>query len=164
MTQIEESVAPLVASPPAQVATIDRQGYRIGQVQLLSKFEDASELLELPRLFRVPGAPREIVGIANLHGNVVPIFSLHERLQQANNVGQKKMVLVLGHGDSKAGVLIDGLPLRKKFASEQAIDVTSAPLNLQDYAWAAWRADDGVWIEFDYARLLNEISVDVLRE
>ncbi len=164
MTQIEESVAPLVAPLATPIATIDRQGYRIGQMQLLSKFEDASELLELPRLFRVPGAPREIVGIANLHGNVVPIFSLHERLQQTNINVQKKMVLVLGHGDDKAGVLIDGLPLRKKFVSEQAVDKTFAPPNLQGYAWAAWRADDGMWIEFDYTRLLNEISVNVLRE
>ena len=161
MLPLSDDVTPTNSVAAAPEAAIDRQGYRIGQLQLSSRFEDASELLTLPRLFRVPGAPREIVGIANLHGNVVPIFSLYERLQQDTVGEQKKMVLVLGHGDNKAGVLIDGLPLRKKFKPEESIDVALVSAMLKDYAKAAWQQNDGLWIEFDYARLLSEISVNV---
>jgi twitching motility protein PilI len=140
--------------------TIDRQGYRIGALQLLTRFEDASELLTLPPLYRIPGAAREIVGIANLHGNIVPVFSLHERLQQKASADVKQMVLVLGHGDARAGVLIDGLPVRKKFSPDQAADIDQVADFLQDYAWAAFQQEDGLWIDFDYASVLNELSVN----
>lgn len=161
-----ESVAPQTTSANADsvntnVPTIDRQGYRIGALQLLTRFEDASELLELPPLYRVPGAAREIVGIANLHGNIVPVFTLHERLQQKINADIKQMVLVLGHGDSRAGVLIDGLPIRKKFSADQAADINDIAEYMQDYAWSAYAQDDGLWIDFNYASVLNELSVNV---
>jgi twitching motility protein PilI len=147
-------------SAVTNVPTIDRQGYRIGALQLLTRFEDASELLALPLLYRVPGAAREIVGIANLHGNIAPVFSLHERLQQKVSADVKQMVLVLGHGDARAGVLIDGLPVRKKFSPDQAADINQVANFLQDYTWAAFQQDDGLWIDFDYASVLNELSVN----
>ncbi len=144
------------------VETTHRQGYRIGALRLLIKFDEATELMELPTIYRVPGAVRDIHGIANLHGNVVPVFSLHDKLGQASegrrSISEKSMLLVLGKRDRMAGVLIDGLPVRKRFLPEEACALNDIPDVMKNYASAAWRQSDGIWIDFDCASLLSELA------
>ena len=40
------------------------------------RFEDGSELTELPDLYRLPNAPGWVRGMANLHGVLIPVFDL----------------------------------------------------------------------------------------
>jgi twitching motility protein PilI len=171
LDELSSPIASTEALPMESVKTVDRQGYRIGQLQLLSQFNEASELLIMPTIYRLPGAIREIRGVTNLHGNVIPVFMLHERLGQVSidatahspsqSQSQAQMLLVLGHGDKRAGVVIDGLPTRRKFLAADAAQVEDIPSQLQDYAQAAWRQADGLWVEFDHTSLLNELTADL---
>jgi len=165
--EVSLSIAATEVLPSEPAKTIDRQGYRIGQLQLLSQFNEASELLIMPTIYRLPGATREIRGVTNLHGNVIPVFWLHERLGQVStefssqDQTQQQMLLVLGHGDKRAGVVIDGLPTRRKFLATDAAAIDDIPSRLHDYARAAWRQADGLWVEFDHISLLNELTADL---
>jgi len=160
-------IASADAISPVPAQTIDRQGYRIGQLRLLSKFNEASELLVMPTIYRLPGATREICGVTNLHGNVIPVFMLHERLGQVfeppstQEQTQQQMLLVLGHGDKRAGVVIDGLPTRQKFLATDAVADDDIPNQLKHYAYAAWRQAGVLWVEFDHTSLLNELTADL---
>src|ERR1035437_4012618 len=51
-----------------------RQGFRIGELCLMIRYEDASELSEMPDIHRLPNAPDWFYGMANLHGKLIPVF------------------------------------------------------------------------------------------
>ena len=119
------SVAALQASLSGHLASAfqtpaltgnQRQGFRIGSVGLMIGHEDGSELTEMPTLYDLPHAPAWFMGMANLHGNMVPVFDLASYLgiekQPVQREVARRMLLVLGHGAEAAGVMIDGLPQR----------------------------------------------------
>jgi twitching motility protein PilI len=134
--------------------SIDRQGFCIGQLQLLIQFTDSSELLELPPLIRIPSAPRSVRGVINLHGNVVPVFAIHDYLSQAKTE-HKQMLLVVGRGEATAGVLIDGLPVRKRFIADDQLDATQSPEVLQPFFMSAYQSEGSVWTQVDMPQLLH---------
>src|SRR4030067_1031271 len=66
---------------------IHRRGFSVGELKLLVKMDAASEVVEMPKLFRLPGAPAGVKGLANRYGRVVPVMDLptvfgfqHERV------------------------------------------------------------------------------------
>lgn len=152
------------AAATDKVERVERQGYRIGTLQLLVKFDVASELLPVPPIYRLPGTPASYMGVANLHGNVVPIFNLHSSLGQQAELARAKdrMVLVLGHNDSRAGVLINGLPTRKSFSAIDTVSAEEVPAPLREYVMDAWLQQDGIWVEIHHERLLDKICAELI--
>ena len=57
----------------------------------------------------------------NLHGRIVPLFDLAALFETQHLPREKRMLLVIGHGDDAAGIVIDGLPRRMVFQPENEI-------------------------------------------
>jgi chemotaxis signal transduction protein len=112
----------------------------------------------MPTVYRLPGAPDGVKGLANLHGNVVPVFELTRwfGVTHAGEVAQ--MLLVLGHGDGAVGVVIDGLPERKRFTMADQVPIESGHPRMARFATAAWRDADGIWMEFDDRRFFETFA------
>ena len=136
---------------------IVRQAFRIGHMRLLAPFATASELVEIPNVFPLPRMPANLLGLVNLHGRIVPLFDLAPMFETQHLPREKRMLLVIGHGDAAAGIVIDGLPRRMVFQPENEI----LPPGLTAAAATAVAAayDDGkeIWFEFDYAQLLDQL-------
>jgi twitching motility protein PilI len=137
---------------------IDRQGYRIGALQLLARFDATSELSELPPIYRIPGAPAGVKGLANLHGNVVPVFEIAGALQVTHLANTKPMLLVLGSGEMAAGVIIDGLPERKRFIPQDVVSAEEEHFALAPYSLGSYRDAAGVWTEIDAQRFFEDFT------
>ncbi len=131
---------------------IDRQGFRIGALRLLARFDATSELSEIPTLFRLPGAPAGLKGMANLHGNAIPVFDLAALFGVRSFAGKSAKLLVFGSGNSAAGVIIDTLPERKRFLADDEVDAQSVPAPLKPFAVKAYNdgaSETDTWVEFD---------------
>jgi twitching motility protein PilI len=137
---------------------IDRQGYRIGDLCLLAKFDATSELTVMPSIYRLPGAPEGVKGLANLHGNVVPVFELARWFNVTHDPKATPMLLVLGYGEDAVGVVIDGLPERKRFSSQDAVTVEMGHARLARFTKAAFRDSAGIWMEFDDRRFFETFA------
>lgn len=148
-------------APPADPNTIERQAYRIGAAQLVIRFEDASELATLPAIARLPGAPDGVRGLTNLHGNIIPVMDIAGWLGLTHDPHKPPMLLVCGYGEDAVGIIIDGLPDRKKFLPEQiqAADQTHSTLAL--FTRTRYRDPTGMWIELDERRLFREFTREV---
>ena len=55
----------------------------------------------------------------NLHGRIVPLFDLAALFETQHLPREKRMLLVIGHGNDAAGIVIDGLPRRMVFAARK---------------------------------------------
>jgi twitching motility protein PilI len=140
------------------LGTQARQGFSVGSLKLMIRHADGSELTELPKVYRLPNAPHWLIGMANLHGRLVPVFDLARYFNIELQDQGKPMLLVLGHGDVAAGIVIDGLPLRLRFEADQFVDVGAIPQSLAPVVQRAVLVNGQMWLDLDILVLLNTIA------
>jgi chemotaxis signal transduction protein len=150
-----------LAAPTAAVENpneIVRQAFRIGHMRLLAPFATASELTEMPNVYPLPRAPDNLLGLTNMHGRIVPLFDLAPLFETQHLPREKRMLLVIGHGDAAAGIVIDGLPRRMVFAPDMQIIPPQLPAGTTDAVLATYLSGSDAWFEFDYEKLLLQVS------
>jgi twitching motility protein PilI len=133
------------------------QAFRIGRMRLLAPFATASELTEMPNVYPLPRMPANLLGLVNLHGRIVPLFDLAALFETDHLPREKRMLLVIGHGNDAAGIVIDGLPRRMAFAPESRVTPPTLPAAAAGAVRAAWSMGNDTWFEFDYAQLLDQL-------
>jgi twitching motility protein PilI len=142
----------------ADTATARREGFRIGGLRLMVRYEDGSELADMPPVSRLPNAPAWFLGMTNLHGSLVPVFDLAARWGTQHDAQARPMLLVLGHGARRAGLVIDGLPVRLKPGSADRLDDAAEPAALAGCVQATHRIDGHDWIDIHCAALLERLE------
>jgi chemotaxis signal transduction protein len=128
---------------------IQRRGFCIGNLKLLVPLDATSEVLEMPPLFRLPGAPAGIKGLANRHGRVVPVMDLSVLLEMPSGHRAGTWLLVCGKGDEAVGLVIESLPERKSFVQEDEIGLSEIKHPIANYARAAFRDGRDIWIDIE---------------
>lgn len=135
-----------------------RQGFRIGEVRLMIRYEDASELSEMSVIHRLPNAPAWFCGIANLHGKLTPVFDLARYIGVDPDPESKRMLLVLASGSDAVGVVIDGLPERLRWTEEECTDADAAPERLMPHLRGASYIGGRQWFDLDPRSLLGAME------
>ncbi len=136
-----------------------RQGFRIGELRLMIRYEDSSELSEIGVIHRLPNAPAWFLGIANLRGKLTPVIDLAQYFRIESDPRAKRMLLVLSHGSDATGVVIDGLPDRIRWADDAPLgDAGAAPERLLSHVRGASVIAGALWFDLDAPSLLDEIE------
>jgi twitching motility protein PilI len=138
-----------------------RQGFRIGELKLMIRYEDGSELTEMPEIYRLPGAPRWVLGMANLHGMLVPVFDPAPWFGVVRPAAGRPMLLVLGHGADAAGFVIDGLPERLRWHADQVADVATVPDAIAAVVDRAVLVDEALWFDLNLRSVLERLTQDL---
>jgi purine-binding chemotaxis protein CheW len=153
-------LAALAAAPSAieeNPNAIVRQAFRIGHMRLLAPFATASELTEMPSVYPLPRMPANLLGLVNLHGRIVPLFDLAALFETEHLAREKRMLLVIGHGNAAAGIVIDGLPRRMAFEPDSRIVPPALPASAASAVIATYLVGKDAWFDFDYAQLLDQL-------
>lgn len=79
--------------------------FAVGAQTLAVEAAAVAQVVKAPRITRVPQAPRALIGLANLHGRVAPIFSV-EALLGGSGDGLASRVIVLDRPDP-VGLAVD---------------------------------------------------------
>jgi chemotaxis signal transduction protein len=143
-----------------------RQGFRIGGLNFMVRYEDGSELTDIPAIHQLPNAPAWLRGIVNLHGSLVPVFDLarfagvdaHVESHAESGSGTRPMLLVLSHGADAAGIVIDGLPQRLRWSSDAQADPDTAPAAVAPHVRDAAFIDGELWFDLDCRSLLDALE------
>jgi twitching motility protein PilI len=130
-------------------------GFHVGDLRFVVSFDDASELSEMVSVYRLPNLPSWFRGLANLHGNLVPVFDLAAMIGSQVGADQERMLLVLGHGSMAAGMLVNELPTRVRLESATAIDLPELPDQLKDCVTRAYLHGEEIWLELQYQRFFE---------
>jgi twitching motility protein PilI len=150
-------VAPhALVQAPAQFEL--RQGFRVGHLALMIRYEDGSSLTDLPATRRLPNSPAWFIGMANLNGALIPVFDLAHFLGVDASATAKPMLLVLGHGEDAAGIVIDGLPQRLRSSPDDRLANAATPTALAGCVGATWWVAEQLWIDLQVGALLQRLS------
>jgi chemotaxis signal transduction protein len=156
------AAAGLLPGTPAQ-ATQDqrRQGFVVGGLRLMTRYDEGSELAEIPTIYRLPNVPSWFLGFTNLQGVLVPVFDLARYLGLGGQKPARPLLLVLSHGANAAGVVIDGLPRRLRYAPGDQTQLDAAPPKVVPYLRGACLIDDQPWFDLDANALLDTLARDM---
>ncbi|HEY0665214.1 MAG TPA: chemotaxis protein CheW [Gallionella sp.] len=155
--QVDAEIAARLELEADYARYVHRRGFNVGPLRLLVGLDEASEVAEMPPLFRLPGAPQGVKGLANRHGRVVPVLDLLALFGAADMQKDGGWLLVYGRGDEAVGIMIDSLPDRKKFALEDAVGIEKITHPIAAHARAAYREGDAIWIDMDMAALFAAV-------
>ena len=79
---------------------------RVGREWYAVPIENVLEVAELGALSAVPGAGGSVLGVRNLHGQVLPVFDLAQVLAIAGDASSRRVV-VAEHQGRLAGLAVD---------------------------------------------------------
>lgn len=153
-----------VASRPAEPTSgeIVRQAFRIGELRLLAAFEVATELIELPPVYRLPQTPEAMLGLVNLHGRLVPVFDLGAALAAAPDPRSRRLMLVLGRDDDAAALVVDDLPRRLRLSQSERTSAPALPAAIAAAVSACYVRDGATWIDFDFQKLFTALAANAV--
>jgi twitching motility protein PilI len=132
-------------------------GFRMGDIVLLSKMGEISEILDPPIYTRVPGVQSWVVGIANVRGSLLPLMDL-KGFVTGENLSSRKAgrVLVVNHNGANTGLLVDEvLGLRHFFLNEQTFELPDVERSLKPFIKQAFQRDDDYWPVFSFHTLIE---------
>lgn len=147
--------------PPLSTGSDDgaiprRFGFRIGGVGFLIDPALPSEILESLTTFPVPHTPDWLAGIANLRGNLVPVFDL-AKLWQWRRPNNRELLLILGRGESAVGLLVDDPPVILS-PSETLTTPPPLPTILRDHIINAYTEEEFLWLDYDHPGLMQAVA------
>jgi chemotaxis signal transduction protein len=154
--QVDAEIAARLLVEADSARYIQRRGFSVGDLRLLVGLNATSEVVEMPPLFRLPGAPVGIKGLANRHGRVVPVMDLSILFGMQQELASA-WLLVCGWGDEAVGIAIDSLPERKRFIQDDEIDMPTVTHPISAYATAAYRDGQETWIDLDTEKLFTAV-------
>lgn len=83
-------------------------GFRLGEHCFVAPMGEIAEVLQAPRLSRIPGVKSWVTGVTNLRGRLLPVTDLCGFLGlEAGATRKQRRVLVLDHGELFTGLLVD---------------------------------------------------------
>lgn len=123
----------------------DHVRLRVGSELYAMPVENVLEVAELGELSAVPGAEPVVLGVRNLHGQVLPVFDLSRVLVSAGKATARRIV-VAEHAGRLAGLAVD-----------EVTDVSPLPAAVEESD-----ADHLSGALLEDGRLLGVIDVDRL--
>lgn len=132
-------------------------GFRINNNNYLTPLSEAREIFPIPdQISPVPRAAAWVFGIANLRGELLPLFDLkHFLYGQATKIDKQSRIIVSNHSTLYSGLLIDEVFGLKHFQHEPEYnaDPTTANDAITPYLNGGIAQADTHWDIFSFNKL-----------
>lgn len=92
--------------------------FRVGRQAYALPLHLVLQVVRLPALTVVPGAPPSLCGLLNLRGTFVPVLDGRTLLGEPHSAGLESQVLVLGSGTPTLSLLVDEVDAVRRFPAE----------------------------------------------
>lgn len=154
---IEQRCFEFAAGLPQEEVKLFWEGvlFSVSGIDAIAPLDEVKEILNFPsELTKVPGAHDWVLGMANIRGNLLPIFDLQRFLGgDALPIGRRSRVLVINHEGVFAGLLIGNVQGMRHFADEQQEAVPELPETIAPFVELAYEYEGAVRPVFSMDRL-----------
>lgn len=82
--------------------------FNIGDELFGIGIERVVEILNIQKIFTIPGLPEFLAGVMSVRGNVVPVMDLRHRFGLKSS-GGKERIIIVSYGNEKISFLVDDL-------------------------------------------------------
>ncbi len=152
-----------VAASGAAAADADGEewvgiGCLLGSERYLVSRDEVREVMMMPAtITRVPGTRDWVAGLANLRGQLLPVFDLRSYLGAGSSrTARGARVLVVNHQEMPVGIIVDEVfGFRRFLTSEFTTEVPETDIRCEQYLGGACTRGDDVWPVFSISKLLS---------
>jgi twitching motility protein PilI len=131
-------------------------GFRIAQHHFVAPMEYVREIMKYPTVSVVPGSKEWVRGIANIRGNLLPIFDLQGFLgQMPTPVKRETRVLTIAKDQITAGLIVDEIYGMKYFDQELYDASMGHDVKWKDYFNGGYELDGDNWVVFNLQLLIE---------
>jgi twitching motility protein PilI len=161
LRQIEEACRLCNTTDPQQSAETfsvwSGIAFRAGNNSLLAPLDEVVEILDMPKLSRVPLARPWVRGIANIRGNLLPVVDFSGFVGgKAAIASEKSRVLVIDYNGIYSGLVVDEVYGLKHFMESEYTDAEPEVDGfLLPYIRNGYCRDGKVWREFSLFALAD---------
>lgn len=132
-------------------------GCQLGGERFLVSREQVREVMMMPpTVTRVPGTRDWVAGLANLRGQLLPVFDLRTFLGAGSSRNSRTArVLVTNFGDSLVGIIVDEVfGFRRFLNAEFADDIPETELRCERFLDGTCRRGEDEWPVFSLHKLI----------
>ncbi len=144
---------------PARDVARSLHGFKVSNLGLLLPAETVSELFQDLAYCRLPNTPDALVGMANVRGDIVPLFDLNELFgMPAGGKHHWRFLIVRNEDEETVGIRVEGLPTRLTLSARNKLKtLPPLPEPLRPYVRACYQLDD-IWVEWDIFGCFSQLS------
>lgn len=159
LRDMEHRSRQFAAPLPQQVEAVSAWrgiGFMLAGDQFVADMNEVVEILQLPKVTRVPGVKNWVLGIANVRGRMVSVMDLNGLLGQPSKGNwRSQRVLVIEQDDYLTGVLVDAVLGMQSFPVDREVAAPGVVEALAPYATKAFERDGKVWAALDLGGLIR---------
>ncbi len=131
-------------------------GFRIGRHRFVAPMQHVREIMKYPRVSQVPGSKEWVRGIANIRGNLLPIFDLQGFLSGLiTPVRRETRVLAINRDKLNAGLIVDEIYGMKHFDQEGFDAHMQYDVQWLDYMKGGYAINGESWVVFNLDKLIE---------
>lgn len=131
-------------------------GFMLAGQHFAVDMNDVAEILQPPKLTKVPGVRSWVLGVANVRGRLVPVMDLAGLLGLPSRANwRSRRVLVIEQNDHLVGLLVDAVLGMQQFAVDRRVDVNGLDPALVRYVADAYERDGREWPVFQLRELIQ---------
>ena len=131
-------------------------GFKVDNLGVLLESEMMSELLTNLPICSLPNTNQALYGMANLRGNIIPVFDL--RFLFGMPECDYKYFLVIGTGENSISVLLDEVPIQVNVGEQEKLNAfPPIPDVLRPHVTDAYYSE-GLWVGCDLMRFFESLS------
>lgn len=131
-------------------------GFFLAGQRLVVNMSDVREILQPPKLTKVPGVRSWVLGVANVRGRLVPVMDLAGLVGIPSRANwRSRRVLIVEKENYLCGLLVDAVLGMQQFSAEaKSADSNLAP-ELSKFSATSHVKDDQTWFVFDIEKLIE---------
>jgi len=131
-------------------------GFRIEEHRFVAPMEYVREIMKYPAVSQVPGSKEWVRGIANIRGNLLPVFDLKGFLEQMMTpVKRETRILTIARDKINAGLIVDEIYGMKYFDQEQYDAQMRHDVKWNEYLSGGYEQDGENWVIFNLKQLIE---------
>ena len=131
-------------------------GFRIGKHRFVAPMQHVREIMKYPQVSQVPGSKEWVRGIANIRGNLLPIFDLQGFLSQAiTPVRRETRILAIARDKLNAGLIVDEIYGMKHFDQELFDAGMQYDVQWHSYMQGGYDINGESWVVFNLNKLIE---------
>lgn len=131
-------------------------GFMLAGQHFAADMSEVAEILQPPRLTKVPGVRSWVLGVANVRGRLVPIMDLAGLLGLPSKANwRSRRVLVVEHGDHMTGLLVDAVLGMQQFAEDRQLQAAELDPAFEKFVSRAYERDGKTWPVFQLLDLVQ---------
>lgn len=141
--------------------------FSLNEEQFGLNIEIVHEIVQLPKIVKLPQSSELIEGIINLRGTIIPVVDLKKHFyRQATEKQETTRIIIVELDDWEVGIIVDSVADVKSLTEEQ---IALLPPFVQRITAGAClkgigKTDDGLVILLDFSKVFNPEEKNMLQE